>query len=255
MVALTWGESTDVGTVRQVNEDCLLAAGTVFAVADGMGGRAGGDRASQLTVEVLRQLTTDGPATSATVLDAVRRASVEITTAARDDAVRTGMGCTVVGLALVEDAGERLWFGFNVGDSRLYRYAAGELEQISVDHSEVQELIAAGRVPEAQRYTHPRAHVITRVLGSDPPPEADCWLFYPTAGERFLLCSDGLSSMLPAVRIRDLLATVPEPARAAGSLVAEAVEAGARDNVSAVVVHVGGAADEVSTGPRRQWSS
>jgi protein phosphatase len=246
MTAVSWGAASETGPVRSLNEDSLLARPPVFVVADGMGGHAAGEVASRLAVEEFARLAEPTPRPSAAavrpvprddVLNALARANAAIVDAGRDQS-RRGMGTTVVGLALVDDDGRERWLGFNVGDSRLYRYHGGRLVQVSVDHTEVQELVAAGLVPAESSRNHPRHHVLTRALGMDPAPAVDCWMFAPEPGQRLLLCSDGLAGELTDDRIADLLGSGGEPPVVAQRLVSAAVEAGGRDNVTVVVVDV-----------------
>jgi serine/threonine protein phosphatase PrpC len=239
MIAVNWGAATDVGKIRQVNEDNLVANGQVFVVADGMGGHAAGDVASGLAVEVFGSLDEDGsPLRPDTVLDAVTRANESILTVARQGEGRGGMGTTVVGLVAVCDSGDDYWFAFNIGDSRLYRSMNGELEQVSVDHSLVQELYEAGAITGEQRRDHPRANVVTRVLGTDPTPMPDYWLRTPQRGERYLLCSDGLSNEVTDTTLAATLAAGADAESTAQRLVELALTAGGRDNITAIVVDV-----------------
>ena len=254
MVTVLWGGASDAGVSRTLNEDSMLCESPIFAVADGMGGGPAGGQASEIAITALRQCAGGAATRADAVLAAVNAANDAILGVAARTEANHGMGTTVVGLALVEDAGVEHWLAFNVGDSRLYRLAGAVFEQITVDHSEVQELIAQGRLAPEDRAAHPQAHVITRVLGTAPPPEADCWLLYPVPGERFLLCSDGLVGELSDEHIRGLLRTEAPPAEIARMLVDEAVRAGAADNVTAVVVDVAGAVadEEPVTGPRQR---
>lgn len=239
MIAVSWGAATNVGKIRQVNEDSLVANGQVFVVADGMGGHAAGDVASRLAVEVFGALDNgDWAVRSDAVIDAVSHANQSILDAARQNEGRSGMGTTAVGLIAVEDNGHDYWFAFNVGDSRLYRSFHGDLEQISVDHSLVQELFEAGAITQEQRRDHPRANVVTRVLGTEPPPMPDYWLRAPQPGERFLLCSDGLSNEVTDPVIEATLAAGEDARTTAEQLVELALTAGGRDNITAVVVDV-----------------
>ena len=133
-------------------------------------------------------------------------------------------------------AGLDHWVVFNVGDSRVYRLANDALAQVTVDHSEVTELVAAGEISAKSARTHPHRNVVTRSLGTDPAPNPDLWVFPPTAGERFLICSDGLTLELDDTVITDVLTTESDAQRAAETLVQRAVSAGGRDNVTAIVV-------------------
>jgi protein phosphatase len=153
----------------------------------------------------------------------------------RDEANR--MGTTATGLAAVEAAGGDHLMVFNVGDSRVYRLSRDRFEQLTVDHSEVQELVLAGVITREQARTHPRRNVVTRALGSDAGPRTDHWLLPAISGDRYLICSDGLFSELPDEAILPLLAA-GDPQYAAQALVAAAVEAGGRDNVTVLVVDI-----------------
>jgi serine/threonine protein phosphatase PrpC len=240
MIELAWGAATECGPFREHNEDNLLARAPIFVVADGMGGRAGGGIASQLAVVAFERLTGADAVPLASVLEAISAANSSIVDAARVDPRWQGMGTTIVGLAFVEDLRERYWLVFNIGDSRLYRLAAGAFEQLTVDHTE----FALRARPESSDPAHAGAdsgqHLLTRVVGSEPPPVADYSLMCPVHGERFLLCSDGLSGAVTAAGIERRLAVPDQPDAVARRLVADALEAGSRDNVTAVVVDVVG---------------
>ena len=238
MIRFSYGAATSVGRVRQVNEDSYLAVPPLFVVADGLGGHGGGNVASRIAVEEMAACAALRPLFEDAVLTALEHANRHIIE--RDEANR--MGTTVTGLAGLEtaDGGDQLMV-FNVGDSRVYRLAGGRLEQLTVDHSEVQQLIAAGVITREQARTHPRRNVVTRALGGGSGLHPDRWLFPAVAGERYLACSDGLFGELEDDPIRSLLAS-GDPQSAAEELVAAANQAGGRDNVTAVVVDIEGAA-------------
>jgi protein phosphatase len=237
MAELRWATATDRGRVRPDNEDSLLAAPPLFLVADGMGGRAGGAEASRLAVGTFERFIGGDPPGAEEVLAAVADANTAILAAAAEPGYE-GMGTTLVGLALVAEGDAACWLAFNIGDSRLYRLCGDRLEQVSVDHSEVQELIGAGLIGADQRRGHPRGHLITRALGIRRLAQVDTWLLGQEPGERFLLCSDGLTDEVADDDIARLLAAGPDPVEAADLLVQAAVEAGGRDNVTVVVVEV-----------------
>ena len=231
-VELTWGAATAVGQ-REDNQDRYLAAPPVFAVADGMGGHVGGAAAAEAVVEALRSLTG-----SATTVEAIRlalqRADGEIRAFEGPD--KAGAGTTVAGVALVDEGDGPQWAVFHVGDSRVYRWHEGKLEQLTTDHSVVQELLDAGYISDESAATHPQRHIITRALGVGPRPEADVVLLPVVPGERFLACSDGLTGELTDAQITQLLSGDRDLQVVAEELVAEAVDIGARDNTTVVVV-------------------
>jgi PPM family protein phosphatase len=252
VIRFSHGVATSVGRVRRVNEDSYLAVPPIYAVADGMGGHGSGDVASRLAVEALARCVELRPLFTEAVLHALEEANQVIVSRAEPP---SRMGTTVAGLAGLEAAGGDQLMVFNVGDSRVYRLAADRIVQLTVDHSEVQELVTAGVLTREQARTHPRRNIVTRALGSAPTVHSDHWLLPATGGDRFLICSDGLSGELPDEVILPLLA-VGDPRQAAEALVAAANDAGGRDNVTAVVVDVArdaGPADE--TVPLRQQSS
>ncbi|GAB3105624.1 PP2C family protein-serine/threonine phosphatase [Isoptericola nanjingensis] len=248
-LGLLWGAATHQGARRRLNEDSFLARGSVFFVADGMGGHEAGEVASAAAVEALAPLGRS---------DVVGVDEVRCRVRAAHDAVRAietapgrGAGTTLSGVALTDQGGEPYWLVVNVGDSRTYRVADGALEQVSVDHSEVQELVDAGRITAEQALTHPRRHVVTRALGAPDDPEPDFWFLPVHAGDRMLVCSDGLTAELPDRRVAELLMVEPDPQTAAERLVGEALAAGGRDNITVIVVDATGLTDALErTAPR-----
>ncbi len=250
-----YGAASDVGQVRTVNEDSYLAAPPVFAVADGMGGHSGGDVASRMVVEELARLGDPSYAVEtarAAVCDALVAAQGRIN-AYSDEHRRAGArhwfaGTTAVAAVLVrgDDGGPR-WLVANLGDSRAYRVVDTRLEQVSVDHSVVQELVDAGTITVAEMATHPERHVVTRALGGADAAEPDFFLL--DRCDRLLLCSDGVTGMLADDEVAAIVVHTDDPRDAAERLVAEAVRAGGVDNATAVVADVVGwnpaVADEV----------
>ncbi|HET8600442.1 MAG TPA: protein phosphatase 2C domain-containing protein [Segeticoccus sp.] len=229
------GLATDVGRVRDHNEDHAVVRGTVFVVADGMGGHAAGEVASEIAATTLAELGEREQLTREDVIRQVGMANERILDAG-DTPERWGMGTTVTGLAVVHAAGTEHWLVFNVGDSRVYRFADDRLAQVTVDHSEVRALVDEGLITEAEAKYHPARNIVTRSLGHDDAVVPDVWVFPPQPGERFLLCSDGLSNELSADEIEHLLRANDDVQAAAEALVRAAVEAGGRDNVTAIVV-------------------
>jgi protein phosphatase len=233
MNRLRHGAATSVGRVRRVNEDSYLALPPVYAVADGMGGHGAGDVASALAIETLMARAAVRPLSAEAVLAALDEANRVIIEGDEAD----GMGTTITGLASLETAGGNHLMVFNVGDSRVYRLAEGRLEQVTVDHSEVQEFVRAGAITREQARTHPRRHIVTRALGSDPVLLADHWLLPAIAGDRYLLCSDGLCGELTDEAILRL-AVAGDPQQAATALVAAANDAGGSDNITVIIVDI-----------------
>lgn len=246
-VEVRHGAATHVGLVRAVNEDAMLSRPPVFVVADGMGGHDGGDVASAIVVEEFARLAeagydpARGPEAVAATLrvchDRIERYAAEQRAVARRS---FQAGTTAVAALLVEVEDEPCWLLANLGDSRAYRCAAGRLEQVSTDHSLVQELVDAGTITVAQAAHHPERNVVTRALGGPARAEADYFLLPLGAAERVLLCSDGITGMLDDATIAAVLDGAPDPADAAEELVAAAVAAGGEDNATAVVVDVVG---------------
>jgi serine/threonine protein phosphatase PrpC len=251
-VDLRYGAATDVGLVREANEDALLTVPPVFVVADGMGGHDHGDVASAFVVEEFARLSATGVA-HATVVDAVTDTLTAIH--ARIDAYDAehhaagdllfGAGTTAVAAVLVADVAEPYWLVANLGDSRGYRFADRELSQITVDHSLVQELVDAGTIAAADADAHPDRHIVTRALGGPVRHEPDLFTVAAEESGRILLCSDGVSGMLAHDDIARILDEHEDPASAAEMVVAAAVAAGGRDNATAVVVDVVGLAREM----------
>src|ERR1700734_3267803 len=202
MIRFSFGAATSVGRVRQVNEDSYLAVPPLFVVADGMGGHGAGDVASRIAIEEMTACVALRPLFAEAVLTALEHANRHIIE--RDEANR--MGTTATGLAGLEAAGGDHLMVFNIGDSRVYQLSGGRLEQLTVDHSEVQELVLAGVITREQARTHPRRNVVTRALGSDSGLLPDYWLRPATGGDRYLICSDGLVHVMSDKILLSLLA-------------------------------------------------
>ena len=228
------GAATDVGQVRSLNEDGVLASGSLCAVADGMGGHRGGEVASAMALAALGRHFSGGSADD--LIAAVAAANEEVHDHASRHAEVSGMGTTLCAVALVDRAGRDRLCIVNIGDSRAYLVRDGELHQVSEDHSLVETLVREGRLSEGQAAAHPQRNVVTRALGIDPVVIVDAWEVTPIAGERVLLCSDGLFNEVAADQIARIIDEHADPQDAADELVAAANRSGARDNVSAVVV-------------------
>ena len=188
---ISFGSRTDVGHVRDHNEDSLTVVPPLFAVADGMGGHEAGEVASELTIKTLEQLAPAHPDAQA-LERAVEAANLNVLQAPSQGIGREGMGTTLTA-AMIE--GERLLIA-QVGDSRAYLLHQGELQQLTRDHSLMMDLIEAGQITPEEARVHPNRSVITRAIGSDPHMKPDIYELNISAGDRLLLCSDGLSTML-----------------------------------------------------------
>ncbi len=223
------------GRVRTRNEDSVVVSETLIAVADGLGGHPAGDLASRITVERLADLGAQEQRCVPDVIAAIEDANRLILAAGAAEAQRSGMGSTLCGVILVSVDGVWECAVFNVGDSRVYNLRDGALRQVSVDHSEVQELQEAGLLSPVAALNYPRRNIITRCLGTDPAPEPDLWLVPIATGERYLACSDGLTNEVDDLTIAALLIEHREPETAAHALLEAALAAGGRDNVAIAV--------------------
>ncbi|MET1043092.1 MAG: protein phosphatase 2C domain-containing protein [Microbacteriaceae bacterium] len=243
VLRVRFGASSDVGRVRKVNEDSYLAQAPVFFVADGMGGHAHGDAASQTVIRVFTDHIEENlPSTPERILDAIHSSNDAVRDLSSDDDFGTAIsGTTLAGVAVV-DAGDGIgfhWMAYNVGDSRIYTWDGTELAQLSVDHSAVQEMIEAGLIKAADAEKHPVRNVITRAIGADEFVDADVWLQPATGAHTFLICSDGLTKELS---VREMAAVLAGHAgrddlgSVADELVAAALAKGGRDNVTVVLV-------------------
>ena len=234
-VELTWGAATATGQ-REDNQDRYLVSPPVFAVADGMGGHAGGAAAAAAVIEALQALTGAGTTTVERIRLALQRADGEIR--AFTGPATGGAGTTVAGVALVDGADGPQWAVFHVGDSRVYRWHEGSLAQLSTDHSVVQELIDAGYITDETAATHPQRHIITRALGVGGRSEPDIALLPIVPGDLFVACSDGLTGELDDEGIARVVSSGGSPVAVADALTVEAEKLGARDNVTVVAVQV-----------------
>jgi PPM family protein phosphatase len=219
------------GRRRRRNEDAFVVAPPLFAVADGMGGAKAGEIASRLAAAAIREEEGD----RVDVAELIQEANRRVFERARDDAAASGMGTTMT-LALVED--DHVTIG-HVGDSRAYRLRDGTLEQLTEDHSLVAELVRSGKLSPEEAVTHPQRSVITRALGTDPDVDVDTFTVDAQPGDLFLLCSDGLTTMVGDERIVDVVAESRDDLeRAAKQLIADANRSGGEDNVTVVFFEI-----------------
>jgi serine/threonine protein phosphatase PrpC len=238
---------SDRGSVRRLNEDSFFVAPPLFVVADGMGGHAFGDRASQAAVGAFRDaFDPDQPASAQAVLDTIREANEAVLALAKDgDGGLSGTTLTGVAFVDVGSTDNYHWMAFNVGDSRTYSWDGRSLTQLSVDHSAVQELVDLGQLSKLEAEQHPQRNIVTRALGADDTVDADVWLVPVRGRQTFLLCSDGLTKELSDDEIARIIvfhdaerSRISDglPLSLAERLVSAAVSAGGSDNVTVVVV-------------------
>jgi serine/threonine protein phosphatase PrpC len=219
------------GRRRRRNEDSFVVSPPLFAVADGMGGAKAGEIASRLAAAAVREEDAD----SANVGELIREANRRVFERARDDAATSGMGTTMT-LALVED--DHVTIG-HVGDSRAYRLRQGDLEQLTEDHSLVAELVRTGRLSPEEAEAHPQRSMITRVLGAEADVDVDTFSVDTQPGDVFMLCSDGLTTMVGDERIVAAVeANREDLERAAKQLIADANRSGGEDNVTVVFFEI-----------------
>ena len=235
MTVLRAGSASDTGRVRTINQDSVLTGATVFAVADGMGGHAGGEVASATAVAAL-DAAMASTSSAEGLVNAIRSANDAIAAASRDDPSLAGMGTTVVAASLIgSDAGDVLVLA-NVGDSRGYLFHAGRLRQVTDDHSLAAEMVRSGDISEAEAARHPQRHVITRALGIEGSIDIDLFDLILAEGDRVLLCSDGLTNEISDEEIERVLSTLVDPTAAAEDLVRRANAHGGSDNISVVII-------------------
>jgi serine/threonine protein phosphatase PrpC len=238
-VRLRWGGATDVGHVRSVNQDAMLLGPDVFVVADGMGGHQGGEVASSVAIETIEAVAGRIAGSSVTdLVAAVGDANEAVYERGSNDPSLSGMGTTLVAIAAVVEDGEERLAIVNVGDSRAYRFSGGELRQITEDHSLVAELVREGRISEQEAAVHPQRNIVTRALGIDEHIPVDDFQLLPHTGDRYLLCSDGLTNEVEERDMAVVLRTVDDPDEAARELVRRANQHGGRDNITVVIVDV-----------------
>jgi serine/threonine protein phosphatase PrpC len=232
-VRLAAASATDQGLVRGNNEDAFLIDDqrALFAVADGMGGHRGGEVASRTAIEALRAAIANG----VPLHDAITRANAAVLTRAAGDDELTGMGTTIT--AVIAVGGRQLLIG-HVGDSRAYLLHDGAMHRATDDHSLVEELVREGRLTPEQAESHPQRAIVTRALGVDDHVEVDLYTLDIETGDRVVLCSDGLTTMVRERDIERMARTETDPQRLAEALVRAANDAGGEDNTTVVVIDV-----------------
>lgn len=235
VVSSYYGSRTEIGNVREHNEDSLTVLPPLFAVADGMGGHEAGEIASEITINTLNDLAPQS-ADAEALARAVVAANLNAIKAPSQGVGREGMGTTLTAAILEK---ERLVIA-QVGDSRAYLLHNGSLQQLTRDHSLMADMIEAGQLTEAEARVHPNRSVITRAIGSDPHMQPDLYELNVETGDRLLLCSDGICGMIEDHEIASIMRQAPSAQSCADQLVEAALAAGGFDNATAVVVDVEG---------------
>jgi PPM family protein phosphatase len=230
---LDGASSSHVGQVRDNNQDRALFAGSLAAVADGMGGHVGGEKAAAMAIAELTGVR--GVLSEQRFIDVVEAANRRIYEAALQPALR-GMGTTLVAASF--DPVSAVLTLVNVGDSRGYLLRDGEMRQITVDHSLVEDLVREGRLTEEEARVHPQRNIVTRALGIRLEVEVDAFALQVQGGDRILLASDGLTNEVTDTEIASILGAAADPQGACDDLVAAALRSGGRDNVTVVVLEV-----------------
>jgi PPM family protein phosphatase len=243
-VKIEVGSATDIGRVRERNEDSILVNHPLYVVADGMGGHRGGQVASQVALETMEELATEGPGSLA---DHVRRANRAVWDRSVEDERLSGMGTTLTA-ARIDGASALI---AHVGDSRAYLLRDGMLRQLTTDHTLVDRMVKSGEITEAEAEVHPHKNVLTRALGTDEQVEVDEDSLALLDGDRVLLCSDGLTGMVTEEQIQAILENSEHPQQAADRLVKAANRAGGIDNITVVVIDAIGEGDEAARERRR----
>ena len=233
----TSGAATDIGNVRSLNQDQYRITKSIAVVADGMGGHNGGEIAAEIAVTTM--LSAENFQSVKELARLVQEANRSIHIRAEENINLAGMGTTLCALSEITDQDLSKRIGaVNVGDSRIYLLANNKLKQISVDHSVVQNLIDNGQITESEAKSHPHRNVITRSIGTNPSVEVDFWEIEPILGDRFLLCSDGLTNELSNTEIAEILINHIDPQEAADQLIQAAIAKDGLDNVTAIVLNV-----------------
>ncbi|MFD5225141.1 PP2C family protein-serine/threonine phosphatase [Microbacterium sp. NPDC058342] len=234
---IAWAGTTDRGRRRENNQDAFLAKFPLFVVADGMGGHAGGEIASQSTVARLEEMV-DAGEISGSAIDAALRMAIE-DIHGHPETTDEGTGTTLTGMYLgTAEDGSRQWNVLNIGDSRVYLKRGDALAQVTTDHSVVQELIASGKISPDEADGHPYSNVITRAVGASEYVGPDFVSLDVLDGDTLVICSDGLTKELTDYGILHFLREHDDPAAAVDAMIEAALENGGRDNVTVIVLRV-----------------
>ena len=239
MSEIRWAARTDVGRARDRNEDSFYGGAHVFAVADGLGGHNAGDVASKIAIEPIKELDRkidDIPADRVpdSLTDTVLEANRAVYRKAQADAKVRGMGTTLTAVAIADGAAHLA----HVGDSRCYLLRGGAMNQLSNDHTLVARMVQEGKLTPEEAEVHPQRSILTRALGAEPEVDVDSLHIDLQKGDRLLLCSDGLSSVIGEELIRQVLSTTDELDDGCQRLIDEANAHGGPDNITVIVVEV-----------------
>lgn len=229
---LRWAGVSDLGRRRESNQDAFFADASLFVVADGMGGHAGGEMASTVTIAHLRALAESGEVSRTAIEKAIGAATQEIIS--HPDAAEEGTGTTLTGVCL--DAAEGRWLTLNIGDSRVYLVRGEGIAQVTTDHSVVQEMISTGQLSPEEAEGHPYSNIITRAVGASEVLSPDYVSLDVLDGDAFVICSDGLTKELTDYGILHFVRQHDDPAEAVSAMLAAALENGGRDNITLILV-------------------
>jgi protein phosphatase len=237
----SYARASDTGKKRRRNEDSYVVAPPLFAVADGMGGAQAGEVASKLAAAALKETHPDGASGPETVIALIQEANRRVYERAASDPATSGMGTTIT-VALVD--GSEVTIG-HVGDSRAYVVRGDELEQLTEDHSLVNELLKSGKLSREEAETHPQRSVITRAVGTDPDVDVDAFTVTAGEGDVFLLCSDGLTDMVADADILDVVEKHRDDLdRVTKALVSAANRGGGEDNITVIAFSIAADSDD-----------
>ena len=244
-VELSWHGITHVGNRRENNQDSYVLAPPLFAVADGMGGHAGGEVAASAVTRRLEEFSGATTITSGQIAEKLQHAVSDIAEELGEAA--QGAGTTVTGVTFSSDTEVPSWTVFNIGDSRVYQFFKGSLTQITTDHSVVQHLVDSGAITPDEADVHPHANVITRAVGLNEAPDPDTVELALVPGQRLLLCSDGLTKELTDLGLQHFLAQAETVQEAAEMLISQSLGNAGRDNVTVIVIEVHAVSDDSDT--------
>ncbi len=234
---------TDIGLVRRMNQDVVIMGGTLMGVADGMGGHRGGETASAGTRDGLLRILEGRMPEEETLRDAISEVNLELWNQQLADESLSGMGTT---LTVLWPGDSNMLIG-HVGDSRCYLMRDGEMRQVTEDHSMVADMVRRGLLSEEQAASHPMRNYITRAVGTEPTIQADIYSVPRQAGDRWLVCSDGLHGLVGRDRLRELMG-MEDMEEAADQMIREALDQGGRDNISLVLAEDSEETEKEETG-------